>query len=195
MVSDPSGLAIELIADDRDQRVPWTGNGIPAGAAVRGLHSVTLDSRAPSRTRGVLTDLLGFSLVNETEGRMRLAVDADEPGKRVEILDSPDAPPARNGLGTVHHVAFAISDGEEQLRLREELIRQGLQVTEVLDRSYFQSIYFREPGGILFEVATTKPGFALDEEPDRLGRSLKLPPWEESNRAAIEAALPKVKHR
>jgi glyoxalase family protein len=192
LVSDPSGLTLELVSDDRDRREPWTGNGIPQASAVRGLHSVTLHSRAPSRTRQVLSDLLGFSLVNESEGRMRLAVGADEAGKRVDILEAADAPPARNGLGTVHHVAFAIADGEEQLRLRGELIRHGLEVTEVLDRCYFQSIYFREPGGILFEVATTRPGFAIDEDPDRLGQSLKLPPWEEGNRATIEAALPEV---
>jgi glyoxalase family protein len=110
----------------------------------------------------------------------------------VDIVDTPDAPVARNGLGTVHHVAFAISDEAEQLRLREELIGRGLAVTEVLDRSYFRSIYFREPGGILFEVATMKPGFAIDEDPASLGASLKLPPWEEANRAAIERILPPV---
>jgi glyoxalase family protein len=192
LVSDPSGLVIELIAGDQDGRAPWTGNGIPADAAVRGLHSVTLHSRAPRQTRRVLTDLLGFGLVNETEGRIRLAVGADEPGKRLEILDAPDAPPSRNGLGTVHHVALAISEEGEQLRLREELIRQGLSVTEVLDRCYFHSIYFREPGGILFEIATVKPGFTLDEELGSLGCGLKLPPWEEGDRPAIEAALPKV---
>ncbi|MDP9222974.1 MAG: VOC family protein, partial [Actinomycetota bacterium] len=95
-------------------------------------------------------------------------------------------------LGTVHHVAFAVSDEDEQLRLREELIRQGLAVTEVLDRCYFRSVYFREPGGILFEVATTKPGFAIDEDLDSLGSSLKLPPWEEQHREEIEAVLPPV---
>jgi glyoxalase family protein len=192
VVTDPSGLAIELVATERDDRGPWTGNGVSLDNAVRGLHSVTLQSRAPGLTRGLMTGLLGFRQVDEIEGRVRMGIGGDDPGKLVDIVDSPGVPPARNGLGTVHHVAFAISDDGEQLRLREELIRQGLSVTEVLDRSYFHSIYFREPGGILFEVATIAPGFTLDEELGSLGCGLKLPPWEEGDRPAIEAALPKV---
>ena len=193
VVTDPSGLAIELVATESDRRVPWTGNGVPLTAGVRGLHSVTLQSRAPGLTRRLMMGLLGFGLVDETEGRIRMGIDGYAAGNLVDIVDSPGAPPARNGLGTVHHVAFAVSDDEEQLRLRAELIRQGLAVTEVLDRSYFRSIYFREPGGILFEVATTNPGFTVDEDLDSLGTGLKLPPWEEQNREEIEAVLPRVK--
>ena len=192
VVTDPSGLAIELVATEQDHRVAWTGNGVPLAAGVRGLHSVTLQSRAPALTRSVMTELLGFRQVEETEGRVRMAVGSPEAGKLVDIVDSPGASPGRNGLGTVHHVAFAISDAEEQRRLREELVRQGLAVTEVLDRSYFRSIYFREPGGILLEVATVKPGFTFDEELDSLGCGLMLPPWEEESRPVIEAALPVV---
>jgi glyoxalase family protein len=192
LVHDPSGLDIELVANGTDPRAGWTGNGVPADAAVRGLHSVTLHSRLPDRTIELMTSLLGFESVAAAGSRVRLALGADEPGRLVEILRSPDARAARNGLGTVHHVAFAISSDEEQIRLRGELIRQGLPVTEVLDRSYFQSIYFREPGGILFEVATVSPGFTIDEDAASLGQGLKLPPWEEKNRAAIEAALPSV---
>jgi glyoxalase family protein len=192
VVTDPSGLAIELVATKSDRRVPWTGNGVPLTAGVRGLHSVTLQSRAPGLTRRLMTGLLGFRLVDETKDRIRMGIGGDDAGKLVDILDSPRAPPARNGLGTVHHVAFAVPDEDEQLRLREELIRQGLAVTEVLDRCYFRSVYFREPGGILFELATTKPGFAVDEDLDSLGSSLKLPPWEEQNREEIEAQLPRV---
>ena len=114
----------------------------------------------------------------------------DGPGHLVDLTASDAAPPARNGLGTVHHVAFAIGGADEQLRLREELIGLGLDVTPVRDRTYFQSIYFREPGGVLFEVATMSPGFTVDESEPGLGTALKLPPWEETNRAAIEAALP-----
>jgi glyoxalase family protein len=192
LVADPSGLAIELVATKSDRRVPWTGNEIPLTAGVRGLHSVTLQSRAPGLTRRLMMGLLGFRLVDETKGRVRMGIDSDDAGKLVDIVDSPGTLPARNGLGTVHHVAFAVPDEDEQLRLREELVRQGLAVTEVLDRSYFRSIYFREPGGILFEVATTKPGFTIDEDLDSLGSSLKLPPWEEQNREEIEAVLPRV---
>jgi glyoxalase family protein len=192
VVTDPSGLAIELVTTESDRRVPWTGNGVPLTAGVRGLHSVTLQSRAPGLTRRLMTGPLGFRLVDETKGRARMGIGGDDAGKLVDIVDSPGAAPARNGLGTVHHVAFAVSDEDEQLRLREELIRQGLAVTEVLDRCYFRSVYFREPGGILFEVATTKPGFTVDEDLDSLGSSLKLPPWEEQNREQIEAVLPPV---
>jgi glyoxalase family protein len=113
----------------------------------------------------------------------------------IEIDVAPDAARATNGLGTVHHVAMAIATADEQLRLREELVRAGVTVTEVRDRQYFQSIYFREPGGVLFEVATMLPGFAVDEAPDALGRALKLPPWEEPLRTEIEAGLDRVSYR
>jgi glyoxalase family protein len=194
MVADPSGLDIELVVTAQDHRVPWTKNGVSPEAAVRGLHGVTLQSGAPGLTGRLLTSILGFRPVNEAEGRVRLGIGGNEPGKVVDILDAPvGALPGRNGLGTVHHVAFAISSEEEQLRLRGELIRQGLAVTEVLDRSYFRSIYFREPGGILFEVATMNPGFTIDEDLDSLGSSLKLPSWEEGNRPAIEAKLERIR--
>jgi len=190
LVSDPSGLAIELVATSHDRRGPWAGSGVSRDAAIRGLHSVTLQSRAPGPTRRLMTELLGFSQVNEAGDRVRMSIGGGEAGNVVDILDASGAAPARNGLGTVHHVAFAVSDEAEQLRLREELIRRGLAVTEVLDRCYFRSIYFREPGGVLFEVATTQPGFTIDEDVSSLGSALKLPPWEESNRASIERALP-----
>ena len=103
-----------------------------------------------------------------------------------------DAPPARNGLGTVHHVALAIAGEDEQRQLRQELIARGISVTDVLDRQYFRSIYFREPGGVLYEAATMAPGFTVDEPLAALGQELKLPPWEEKNRAAIESNLPVI---
>jgi glyoxalase family protein len=193
--SDPSGLAFELVANDRDNRAPWTGGGIAAEAAIRGLHSVTLIIQSPARTLELMINLLGFERVNEMEGRIRLAVNGDEPGRTIEIVRAPDAAPATNGLGTVHHVAMAIQGADEQLRLREELLRLGYKVTEVLDRQYFRSIYFREPGGVLFEAATVQPGFTVDEALPCLGLNLKLPPWEEQNRSTIEAGLATVVHR
>ena len=153
---------------------------------------MTLQSRAPGPTRRLMTELLGFSQVNEAGDRVRMSIGGGEAGNVVDILDASGAAPARNGLGTVHHVAFAVSDEAEQLRLREELIRRGLAVTEVLDRCYFRSIYFREPGGVLFEVATTKPGFTIDEDVRSLGSALRLPPWEEGNRPEIERVLSPV---
>jgi glyoxalase family protein len=189
-VRDPSGLVLELVADGRDTRAPWRGGGPDDGLAIRGLHSVTLLLRARPATVQLMTTLLGFEVVEESAGRTRLAAGRDAPGHLVDLVEAPDAPAARNGLGTVHHVAFAIQSAEEQLRLREELLRAGRDVTEVRDRTYFQSIYFREPGGVLFEVATMAPGFTADEPLDALGQALKLPAWEEPHRAEIEAMLP-----
>lgn len=194
-VIDPSGLNLELVATARDSRPPWTAGGVDVDAAIRGLHSVTLTIASPPATIQFMQDFLGFTVVNEMAGRTRLAVNGDEPGKAMELVHAPEAARAKNGLGTVHHVAMAVATADEQLRLRAELVQAGVGVTEVRDRQYFQSIYFREPGGVLFEVATTQPGFAVDEAPDALGRALKLPPWEEPNRAMIEAGLDPVTYR
>jgi glyoxalase family protein len=189
---DPSGLVLRLVGDDRDVRTPWATSEVRAKHAVRGLHSVTLMLRSKQRTLALLTELLSFTAVNESETGVRLAVNGDLPGHYMEIAEYGEAEPAMNGTGAVHHVAMAISDAELQLALRAELLRQGYRVTEVRDRQYFQSIYFREPGGVLFEVATVRPGFTVDEPLDALGRQLKLPPWEEPHRASIEAALPAI---
>ncbi len=190
-VRDPSGLVIELVAAD-DDRAPWVAEGVPGEAAVRGLHAASLSIRDPGPSIAFLTDLLGWEVVREEDGRTRLAVGADRPGHRLEIVRAADAPEAVNGLGTVHHVAMAVADEDEQAKVREELVRRGVRVTPVLDRQYFRSIYFREPGGVLYEVATIPPGFTVDEELASLGCDLKLPPWEESNRAEIERRLAPV---
>lgn len=187
--ADPSGLHFELIAAGNDARSPWIGSGIADDAAVRGLHSVTIEVRDPGPTIALMHDLLGFEITADRERRTRVAVNGSAPGKWIDVVRAPDAPAAVNGIGTVHHVAMAIERADDQLRLREELLARGLKVTEVRDRCYFQSIYFREPGGVLFEVATTSPGFTSDEELASLGAGLKLPPWEEANRADIEAHL------
>jgi glyoxalase family protein len=189
---DPSGLAIELVGTDRDDRAPWVTGDVGRASAVRGVHSVSLTIRSPAATIALLTGLLDFEVVGEEASRTRLAVNGDAPGKTLEVVHAPDARQALNGVGTVHHVAFAISDADEQLRMRAELLRLGLQVTEVRDRQYFRSIYFREPGGVLFEIATVPPGFTVDETLPGLGRDLKLPPWEEPHRAEIERLLPAV---
>jgi glyoxalase family protein len=194
-VRDPSGLWFELVGNDRDRRTPWTGNGVGASDAIRGLHSVTMVVRSLGRTRELMTELLGYRVTDESGNRTRFAAGGDGPGHTIDVVVDPDADAAVNGLGTVHHVAMAISTGEEQRRLREELLRLGLRVTDIRDRCYFESIYFREPGGVLFEVATIQPGFTADEDLAALGRGLKLPPWEEPDRASIEAALPAVTYR
>lgn len=198
IVIDPSGLVLELVANDRDARAPWLLTGpdsIDAGVAIRGLHSVTMVVRSPAKTLELMTGLLGYKVVNEMEGRIRVAVNGDLPGHTIDIVHNEDAESAMNGLGTVHHVAMAIATDEEQLQLREELLQWGCKVTEVRDRCYFHSIYFREPGGVLFEVATMAPGFTVDEPLADLGRSLKLPHWEEQNRPEIESGLAAISYR
>jgi glyoxalase family protein len=192
--SDPSGLTIQLLGTP-DRRAPWSGSRVAQEAAIRGLHSVTLTVGAPAATVALLTGVLGFEVVDEREGRIRLAVNGKEPGRTVEVQHSSSAPRGRNGLGTVHHVALAIDEADQQRRLRQELLDRDFGVTEVLDRQYFQSIYFREPGGVLLEVATIRPGFTVDEALTELGEDLKLPPWEEPHRAAIEQGLPRVTSR
>jgi glyoxalase family protein len=129
------------------------------------------------------------------ENRTRMSVNGDVAGRLIDIVEDNGAKTAVNGLGTVHHVAMAIETAEEQIALRDELAALGVGVTDVRDRTYFTSIYFREPGGVLFEVATMKPGFAIDEDPSALGRALRLPPWEEPHRASIEANLAAVTYR
>ncbi|ODS52650.1 MAG: hypothetical protein ABS36_16515 [Acidobacteria bacterium SCN 69-37] len=186
---DPSGLVIELIEAAHDTRDPWPLANVPATQAIRGIHSVTLTSRAAASTRDFMTDVLGFTTDGEEDGRVRMTIGGDGPGHIFDVVAGDGRPPGRNGLGTVHHVAMAVHTEEEQLAIREHLVSLGVMVTPVQDRQYFQSIYFREPGGVLFEVATSAPGFTADESEDALGAQLKLPPWEESKRATIEAGL------
>ncbi len=189
---DPSGLTIRLVENQTDGREPWRRADIDAMNAIRGIHGVTLLVREPARTIAFVRELMDTAIVGETAEATRLAVNGELPGRLIEVVGAGDAPQAVNGMGTVHHVAFAVNDSEQQLELRRELIRRDVPVTEVMDRQYFRSIYFREPNGVLFEVATVPPGFTADEPVGKLGTALKLPPWEEPNRAAIEAGLPRV---
>jgi len=194
-IDDPSGLQFELVATDHDARAPWTGSGVGSTEAIRGLHSVTMVVRSLHPTLELMTGLLGYKVVNEKDNWTRVAVGGDGAGHSIDIQVDSNAVAAINGVGTVHHVAMAISTDDEQRRLRDELLRMNLRVTDIRDRCYFQSIYFREPGGVLFEVATIQPGFTADEDVSALGRGLKLPPWEEQHRTSIEASLPPVEYR
>lgn len=190
--SDPSGLTLALIATD-DDRPPWVTDDVDAAVAIRGFHSVTLTLREVAPTQRLLEEVLGFEVVGEEGRRMRLGVNGGGAGKTLDLLAAPDAEQGVNGLGTVHHVALAIPSAAAQQALRDDLLRLGYQVTDVKDRQYFRSIYFREPGGVLLEVATAGPGFAIDEDVAALGQALKLPPWEEPRRRTIEAALAEIR--
>jgi glyoxalase family protein len=192
--SDRSGLVFELVATDRDVREPWVASRFDEETAVRGLHSVTLVVRDPKPTVELMTERLGCRVLGESGRRIRMAVGGDAPGHMIDVAHDAGAAPMVNGLGTVHHVAMAVESDAEQLRLRETLVARGLKVTEVRDRCYFKSIYFREPGGVLFELATLQPGFSVDEQMADLGRGLKLPPWEEPHRRDIEAKLAPVRY-
>ena len=193
-LSDPSGLVIRLVGSPSDPRAPWVLPDIGADRAIRGIHGVTLLVRDPPGTIDLLTALLSGTAVAEQGDTTRVGVNGHAPGQIVEIERADGGSDAINGLGTVHHVAFAIGDAAQQLEKRAQLVARGLHVTDVLDRQYFRSIYFREPNGVLFEVATVPPGFTADESLADLGRALKLPDWEEPHRAAIEAGLPAVRY-
>ena len=187
---DPDGLRLELVAAGEDRREGWAEGPAPAEHAVRGFHHVTLAVADPSRTAELMTGTLGFRNTSEAEGRTRYEAGEGGPGTTVDVADGTGFPRGTMGVGTVHHVAFRVPDEETQLELREEVGALGHNVTPVLDRNYFCSIYFREPGGVLFEIATDPPGFAVDEEPEHLGESLKLPPWLEPRRDRLEDVLP-----
>ncbi|MPZ89785.1 MAG: ring-cleaving dioxygenase [Nitriliruptorales bacterium] len=191
---DPDGLQLELVAHpDADPRPPWEAGPVPAERAIRGLDHVALSEMGYEMTAGLLVDQLGFRLSREDGNRFRFDVGEGGPGARVDVLCQPDAPRGLVAAGTVHHVAWRAPDDPVQLDWRARLVEQGLDVTPVLDRQYFHSIYFREPGGVLFEIATDPPGFTKDEPVERLGQALRLPPWLESERSWIERQLPELK--
>ncbi len=190
---DPDGLQLELVAQDGANDVgPWSAGTVPAAHAIRGFHGVTLMEMSAEVTASFLTEAMGFDLVAEEGRRTRFRASQAAMGNVIDVLDSPEAEPGRIAAGTVHHVAWRVAGDGEQLDWQAELGRSGVSVTPVQDRQYFHSIYFREPGGVLFEIATDPPGFTLDESPDELGTALKLPPWLMPRRRQIEESLPRV---
>ena len=194
--ADGDGLRLELIETAATNPARgWTGSGIPAEFAIRGFHSATLSETGYQRTASLLTEQMGFRLTGQEQNRFRYEVDDGGAGKTVDVLCAPDGREGRVAAGTVHHIAWRTPDDAQQREWLAEVGRLGYNVSPVMDRVYFHSIYFREPGGILFEIATDSPGFAIDESLDRLGTGLQLPPWLEAQRARIEAALPPIERR
>ncbi len=190
---DPDGLILELVAGPATRETPAgppVHPDVPAEFAIRAFHGVVLDVIDPDPTARLLTDVMGFEHVGEHDGRLRFRSDEQEVGSIVDLRSVGAGVAARIGRGSVHHVAFRAQDDDEQQSWRETIIASGIPVTPVQDRCYFQSIYFREPGGVLFEIATDTPGFGIDESPEELGRNLKLPPWFEARRKELEARLP-----
>ncbi len=186
---DSDGLGLELVFNQRDPRPGFTYETIPPEYAIKGLYGMALSVEGYEKTAGLLTAQMDHVLTAGKGNRFRYSA-SSQPGDFVDVLCSPEMVPGEGGAGTVHHVAFATPSDATQLQIREKLLKTGLNVTPVINREYFHSIYFREPGGVLFEIATLAPGFAIDESPDHLGESLKLPPWEEHNRKTLEATLP-----
>ena len=192
--SDPEGLRLELVADSRGDMVyPWRAASVPVSQAIRGFHSVALLERAYDDTDALLTGVMGFHLVKAVGHRRRYVVGDGGLATRVDVVSAPDAPPGRVAVGTVHHVAWRTATDDAQQTWRQRLVKAYLGVTPVLDRQYFRSIYFHEPGGVLFEIATDPPGFTVDEAPSALGTGLRLPPWLEPRRQALEARLPALR--
>lgn len=185
---DEDGLGLELVFNDLDTRRGFSTGPVPEEHAIKGLYNVEIWEEGYERTAGLLTTQLDHQLIGEKGNRFRFAA-KDAPGNYVDVLCSPDSLKGLSGSGIVHHIAFATPDATTQAEVRLRMVQRMLNPTPVLDRSYFTSIYFREPGGVLFEVATSGPGFGIDETPANLGKTLKLPPQFEADREKIESAL------
>ena len=192
--TDPDGLLLEFVASNSSAPVePWSGSPVPPEHALRGFHNVSAALEGYENSARLLTEMFGYRLVEASGNRFRfVSRDENAPGRIIDLVCLPDAQPGRVAAGSVHHIAFRARDEQEQLAWRKELLDLGYNVTPVIDRTYFRSIYFREPGGVLFEIATAQPGFTVDENLEELGAHLCLPPWLESERSRIEKILPPV---
>ncbi len=189
---DNDGLGLELVFNDNDQRTGFSHSHIPEAYSIKGVHNVEIWEEGYERTAGLLTEQLDHRLIAEKGNRFRFAA-TDSPGNYVDIICSPDSLRGLAGSGTVHHLAFCTPTTETQKEVRLRIVKRMLNPTPVLDRNYFTSIYFREPGGVLFEVATAGPGFAIDESMEHLGEALKLPERYEQDRLELQKKLPPVR--
>jgi catechol 2,3-dioxygenase-like lactoylglutathione lyase family enzyme len=191
---DPDGLLLELVATPRVERVePWREGPVAAEHAIRGVHGVTIWEDGDTGSAAFLTGTMGFRQAGETENRVRLEWGPEGAGTVVDLRRAPGFWRGAGGVGTVHHVAFRAASPEAQEQRRAEVERLGLGPTQVIDRRYFQSVYFKEPGGVLFEIATDGPGFTVDERAAELGGALQLPPSLEPERVRIAGGLPPVR--
>ena len=188
--SDPDGIPIEIVGVANDDRRVWTGAGIPAEFALRGMHTAELTVSDSVPTDDLLTELMGYTFVRREGNRTRFAAAPGGSGRYVDVIGGTRSPRGSGGAGTIHHIAFRVADDAAELELQERLLKAGYHVSDVRDRDYFRSIYYRERGGILFEIATDVPGFGVDETADSLGTALKLPKQFEHARAQIENSLP-----
>ena len=192
-INDPDGLPLELLASpEADPASAWKDAPVDREHAICGFHSATLSEEGYEQTARLLTETMKFSLVGNEGNRSRYKAGGGAPGATVDLLCTPDGRVGRLGTGTVHHIAWRTPDDAQQLQWRKELARLGYNVTPVIDRNYFHSIYYREPGGVLFEIATDPPGFAIDEPQEHLGERLMLPREYERQRPTLERVLPSL---
>jgi glyoxalase family protein len=192
---DPDGMVLELVGVESVWNATlWSQSEIPPGHALRGFHSVSAVVDGYERTAGLLEGVFGYHQSADAGNRFRFETAGQQPGpgKCIDLLCVPEGLPSRIGAGSVHHIAFRAKDDAEQLEWRKKIVSLGYNVSPVMDRTYFHSIYFREPGGILFEIATDPPGFTEDEKLEELGQKLRLPPWLEESRLQIEQSLPPI---
>jgi glyoxalase family protein len=194
--TDPDGVPLELVETlDVDTMHVWEGAGVPARFAIHGFQGATLAETGCERTAALLTDTMGFRLLGQEKNRFRyepVHSHAGSPGRTLDLVCAPAAPEGRIAVGSIHHIAFRTPDDAQQGEWLTEIARLGYNISPIMDRVYFHSIYYREPGGILFEIATDSPGFAVDEPVEQLGEALQLPPWLEPLRPRIEIALPAI---
>jgi len=190
---DPDGLSLSLIVPSADDlRKPWETNEVKAENATKGFHSTTLNLQSIDETAKVLTDIFGYRLLKQEGNRYRFTTDAVPTAAIVDLLENPGGNRGRNAAGTNHHVAFRVENEDVQMEFREKILSKHLNITPKIDRDYFYSLYFREPGGVLFEIATDNPVFTVDEPLSELGTHLKLPHQHEHLRAELDQLLPKI---
>lgn len=193
---DPHGFALTLTeTSDPREFAPWEQGPVVVAQQIRGIHSVRLLERDLAATAAFLVEVMGFAKLGEDAGWHRFGADGGGSGNVLDVREAPDARRGAWGVGAVHHVAWRVRDAQAQRIARAAVARAGRRPTEVIDRFWFQSVYFLEPGGVLFELATDGPGFTADEDLDALGDRLILPPWLEPQRPEIEAALPPLTSR
>lgn len=188
---DPDGLQIRLVVPSTDdKRIPWQTNQVNADVATKGFHNVVLTLKKAEPTAEILTDILGYRLLTQEGNNYRFINDEVDSAAIVDIIESSAQPAGINAGGTNHHIAFRVHNDDILMQYREKVLSAGLNITPKIDRDYFYSLYFREPGGVLFEIATDNPGFTRDEPLDQLGTALRLPKQYEASRDKIEKMLP-----
>ena len=193
MLPDPDGIELELVGTATSQPwVPWPDGPVAAEQAIRGFHSVTMTLAEATKTVELLTGKMGFRDGGSEGNRTRFETGKGGPHSIVDVVEAPEGPEGEESIGTVHHVAWRATDAADQVAWRELLVKAGRNVTPVIDRYYFKSIYSREPGGVLFEIATDGPGFTVDETVESLGSSLSLPPWFQVRRDRLDETLPPI---